>query len=37
MSGSDQEYLMEVNGRSARSLEILARALLGLINRKREK
>jgi len=27
MSGSDQEYLMEVNGRSARSLEILARAL----------
>jgi GAF domain-containing protein len=27
MSGSDQEHLMEVTGRSARSLDILARAL----------
>jgi putative methionine-R-sulfoxide reductase with GAF domain len=27
LSGSDQEYLMEVTGRSARSLDILARAL----------
>jgi GAF domain-containing protein len=27
MSGSDQEHLMELTGRSARSLEILARAL----------
>jgi|GEM_PF-2460635 hypothetical protein len=27
MSGSNQEHLMEVGGRSARSLEILARAL----------